>query len=66
MDDDSFEPNFDMFTFDFELSSSPDYLTTTLTCISSRPLSPEEYANALMEYARQLSVFENLTTEIAH
>lgn len=63
MDD---EIDFEIFDFEFEVSTSDDYLVTTLTCHASRALSPEEYANALMEYARQLSVFENLTTEVAH
>lgn len=44
----------DSFSFQFELVETDDPETLVLVCVSSRPLSPEDYAQALISYAQQI------------
>lgn len=52
--DDHDEPDYSSFEFQFELVETDDPETLVLVCVSSRPLSPEDYAQALMSYAQQI------------
>jgi len=44
----------DEFEFEFELLNSEDSRTVTLTCHSTRPLEPSEYADALRAFADRI------------
>lgn len=65
-DEDSGEPDHEEIDFEFEMSGSEDMLTVTLTCCSNRPLAPDEFAQALRDYAASLEIFEHMSTETRH
>lgn len=60
------EDDFDEYDFEFELEMSEDQLTSVLHCNSSRPLSPDEYAAALRDYAKSISIMEHICSETRH
>lgn len=47
--------------FEFELLNSPDSKIITLVCSSKRPLSPDEYAEALKAFADRIDSIMSLS-----
>lgn len=65
-DEEAEEPDHDELDFEFEMAGSEDMLTITLTCSSSRPMAPDEFAQALRDYASSLEILEHVSTETRH
>lgn len=41
--------------YEMEIVQTDDPMTLVLVCVSSQPLSPNEYSQALISYAQQIS-----------
>jgi len=48
------------FGYEFEIHSSEDRLVVTLTCVSEQPLTPDEYAQLLIDFAKRLLVLQDI------
>jgi len=55
---------YDDYEFEFELVNSDDGLTVTLVCEASRPLTPDEFADALVAFAERMRILGNMNEEI--
>ena len=61
---DSSDPAYEEdYEFEFEIVNSECGLLVTLVCDASRPLTPDEYADALIAFAERIRILGNMNEE---
>lgn len=58
-------PDVETFSFEFELHSTDDGKIITLVCTTDRELTPDEYAQALQEFAERIDSIVNMNEVVS-